>query len=302
MLLINNSNNSIDALEILLQAGLDWEVIKLPTVTVSDNPEFNGLACEEFSLWRSDNKKQLGSFKKGYFVYQNQKLAELIVTLADKIGCPVHKAGMLQGGGKVYIQLKSDDLTLGNDRISGYLTAMNSFDGSISLAFGQSTITISCQNTFNGAYRQVENKVKHTASMEYRIEDILRSYDRFKEDEKQHFEFIRQLASAPATEKAEDLIYREMFKVSLADLRANTTAKPTVTTKNLNNILRFQDALARELSDKGNTLWGLFSGVTRYTTHLMGVETSESKEASKMAGAVATKEQKLFNAFAELVK
>ena len=45
-------------------------------------------------------------------------------------------------------------------------------------------------------------------------------------------------------------------------------------------------------------MWGLFSGVTKYTTHFIG----EGKEDTKMFGSMAQKERKLFEQFAEVVK
>jgi hypothetical protein len=69
-----------------------------------------------------------------------------------------------------------------------------------------------------------------------------------------------------------------------------------ISTKMLNNIKRFNEAVTNETGEKGESLWGLFSGVTRYTTHMMG-----NNMESKMFGYIANKERILFDHFAKLV-
>jgi hypothetical protein len=86
-----------------------------------------------------------------------------------------------------------------------------------------------------------------------------------------------------------------LFAVSLADVKADAD---TISTRNKNNIMRFREALAQETAYKGKTLWGLFSGVTKYTTHMLGSD----KDDTKMFGSVAQKERRLFEQFAEVVK
>jgi len=46
---------------------------------------------------------------------------------------------------------------------------------------------------------------------------------------------------------------------------------------------RLATDINREISEKGKTLWGLFSGVTRYTTHSV-YTTPEKRERSKAMG------------------
>lgn len=295
MLLINN-NNSIDALEILLQAGLSWGVTKEPLFTESGLPTTDEKGENGYiATVRSDNNAILGVRKAGYEIFTNQQLAELIIEFSGKAGLPIHSAGALQGGAKVYIQLKTENLLLGTDRIEGFATAINSFDGSTALAIGHSTKTISCQNTFFGAYREVNSKIKHTKGMIFKVDDLLRSLDAFRNDEQNNFATIRKLASAPITDEMKEKVYLTMFKASLSDV--NNPNSDAISTRNRNNINRFQQDLHTELQDKGATLWGLFSGLTRYTTYQEG----DSKLASKMFGSTASSERLLFNAFAKAV-
>lgn len=282
-----NDIKSINAIELLLNAGLNWSVTKEPLQTAS------GLVTDHIAIVRDDNQAILGVHKSGYEAFQNQMMAELLLTLSQNADLPIHKAGLLGNGSKVYIQLKTDNLNLGNDQVRGFLTAVNSFDGSTSFAFGHSTLTISCMNTFFGAYRQLDAKVKHTKSMQVRIENLIRASELIRAEELKNFELIRKMASAPITREMVAETYATMFNVNVEEL-ANKSQE--ISTRTMNNIHRFQTATATELTTKENTLWGLFSGVTRYTTHMLA-----EKEESKMFGSIATKERHLFTEFTKAV-
>jgi phage/plasmid-like protein (TIGR03299 family) len=275
---------------LLEKANLNWSANKEVLQTAS------GIITDSVAIIREDTEKILGVHKNSYEVLQNQQMAELLFNLSDKTHMPIHNAGLLNGGAKVFIQLKTDDLNLSyGDKVKGYLTAVNSFDGSTSLAFGHSTTTISCQNTFFGAYRGLGSKIKHTKSMIIKVDDLLRSAEQVRAEEKANFETIQKLAEVQMSDKWVDEVLKGLFSVSLADVKADAD---TISTRNKNNIMRFRDALAQETAYKGKTLWGLFSGVTKYTTHMLGSD----KDDTKMFGSVAQKERRLFEQFAEVVK
>lgn len=285
-----NNNDSLSAFMLLEKAGLNWSANKEVLQTAS------GIITDSVAIVREDTQKILGVHKASYEVFQNQQMAELLFQLSQSADLPIHNAGLLNGGAKVFIQLKTDDLNLSyGDKVKGYLTAVNSFDGSTSLAFGHSTTTISCQNTFFGAYRGLGSKIKHTKSMVIKVDDLLRSAEQVRAEEKANFETIQKLAEVPMADKWVDEVLKGLFAVSLADVKADAD---TISTRNKNNIMRFREALAQETAYKGKTMWGLFSGVTKYTTHFLG----NDKDDTKMFGSVAQKERRLFEQFAEVVK
>jgi phage/plasmid-like protein (TIGR03299 family) len=283
------NNDSLSAFMLLEKAGLNWTANKEILQTSS------GIITDSVAIVREDTQKILGVHKDSYEVFQNQQMAELLFELSQKADLPIHNAGLLGGGSKVFIQLKTDDLNLSyGDKVKGYLTAVNSFDGSTSLAFGHSTTTISCQNTFFGAYKGLGSKIKHTKSMIIKVDDLLRSAEKVRAEEKANFETIKKLSEVPMTDNWVDEVLKGLFAVSLEDVKTNAE---TISTRNRNNIMRFRDALAQETAYKGKTMWGLFSGVTKYTTHMMG----DNKEDTKMFGSVAQKERRLFEQFASSV-
>ena len=289
-----SQNTDIQGLLILENAGLNWTAKKETLQTAS------GIITDSVAIVREDTQKVLGIHKSSYEVFQNQQMVETLMQLSETANLPIHKAGTLNGGTKVYIQLKTEDLNFAygtnkGDTIKGYLTAVNSFDGSTSLAFGHSTKTISCQNTFFSAYRGLATKIKHTKSMVIKVDDLLQMAEQIRAEEQRNFATIKKLSEVQMSEKWVDEVLKGLFNVSLADVKADAD---TISTRNKNNIAKFRDALSQEVAYKGQTLWGLFSGVTKYTTHFIGAD----KEDTKMFGSVAQKERKLFEQFAEVVR
>jgi hypothetical protein len=67
-----------------------------------------------------------------------------------------------------------------------------------------------------------------------------------------------------------------------------------------NKLSRFYVDLSGELQGKGDNLWGLFSGITKYTTHSMGKDTERNME-NKMFGVYGKREKEIFNKLVELV-
>ena len=71
-----------------------------------------------------------------------------------------------------------------------------------------------------------------------------------------------------------------------------------ISTQMSNKLSRFYIDLNGELQQKGDNLWGLFSGVTKFTTHSLGKDTNESKMFNGVNGK---KDRQIFKQLVELV-
>ena len=99
------------------------------------------------------------------------------------------------------------------------------------------------------------------------------------------FEQIKQIAEKPATQKMIDILKNSFF-----DIPKNTE----LSTRKNNLVEKFEQDLKTEFSNKGETVWGLFSGLTRYTTHT-ALADKDKNEFNKMFGNVGKKERAIFN-------
>jgi phage/plasmid-like protein (TIGR03299 family) len=276
--------------EILNTTGLNWKVKQEGLVTASGVPVDGHTA-----LVREDNNAILSVMSDGYYPYQNHELIELLDKVSNQTGLEVVKGGEFKNGRRVYVQLKSADLRLGNDKIEGYLTGINSFDGSTSLAFGPSNITISCMNTFFAAFKQMETKIRHTKNMVIKVDEFCRSLENILDDEQQMFRNIEKLSESRFTNKIKDEVIRSLFNIKHdVDLKD----EEQTSTQLKNKLSRFYIDLNGELQGKGDNLWGLFSGVTKYTTH--SLSKGDNTEA-KMFDVYGQREKQIFRNLVELV-
>lgn len=276
--------------ELLQQTGLDWNV-RTETITTESGINLDGYTA----IIREDNNTPLSVRSDSYQPYQNHELLELLHRVSQQTGLPIHKGGYFGDGQKVYIQLKSNNLTLGTDRIEGFVTGVNSFDGSTSLAFGNSNVTISCQNTFFAAFRDLKAKVRHTVNMGIKIDEICRNMDKALVEEKNMFDSIVRMSETSFDKVLRDDVTRKLFNI---EKNIDLNDEDAISSVTRNKMSRFYIDLNGELKDKGDNMWGLFSGITKYTTHSM--VKGDSME-SKLFGTYGNRERVIFNELVEMV-
>ena len=278
-----------DHTEKLEELGLNWEVTKEPIQTVS------GIEIpEKMAMMRSDTEVVLGIHGKNYDPYQNHELMELLHQISTQTSLEVHTGGLFKEGAKVWFQLKSDNLSLNGDVIKGFLSGFNSFDGSSSLGLGNSTETVSCENQWWAAYREVKTKLRHSASMRPKIEVMLANIDVVLEQEQKLFREITMLSETAMTETQKDLVTTLLFNLDEEEYLNEFE----LSTRKKNQLEDFRSDLKCELAHKGDNLWGLFSGVTRYTTHSMK---STDNSEGKMFGQTGVRERRIFKELVEMV-
>ena len=270
--------------DILAEAGLNWAVRSETTKTKSGI-----IIPKQIALVREDTDKVLGTHKESYCMYQNDELLELLFQVSHSTGRKLKGGGYFGDGEKVYFQLESESMNLNGDRIDGSITGVNSFDGSTALGFGNSNVTISCRNTFFMAYKTLGTKFRHSATMRPKIEEVLKQITKLVEEEKQTFKTIERMANIRMDAAVKQLVTRLMF-----DVREEMTAEEVkeLSTRKKNNIIKFDNVVNGELLEKGDNLWGLFSGVTKYTTHEM--KKGDNSE-NKLFGRTGAIERNIFN-------
>lgn len=262
----------MEQIEVLEKTGLNWSVRKEELTTQSGI-----IVPNKVALVRDDTNAILSVMSDGYQEYQNSELLELLYRINQSTGLDVCNGGDFGGGQKVWFQFKTNDLRLGDDKVEGYVTGTNSFDGSTSLAFGHSTFTISCLNSFFSANKQLDSKIRHSANLKPRVEKILCGIDQLLLEEKKTFETIKLLSETPMKENLKDMIIATVF-----DLPEVKDAKE-LSTRKKNQIELFELDWNKEINQKNSTLWGCLSSVTRFTTHSINKNQDRRREL-KMFG------------------
>jgi hypothetical protein len=277
-----------EIITLLDKTNLNWNVKKEALMTAG------GIQItDKVALIREDNNDVLSIMGNGYEVYQNYELLELLYQISKSTGLEVCNGGDFDSK-KIWFQFKTDDLNLGNDKVKGYITGVNSFDGSTSLGFGNSNVTISCMNTFFAATKQLDTKIKHSINLRPRIDKILFGIDNLLNEEKHTFNTIQRLRNLPITDNVQDVIIRTMFELSPVE-KIND-----LSTRKSNQIETFKQDWNHEINEKGQNMWGALSAATFYTTHHANRNIDRRNEL-KMFGKSGISDRAVWKKIVELV-
>ena len=288
---LQDMSNAHRVSELLDQFDLRWTVSKQP-LYLQDGTETDYMA-----VVRDDNKQVFQTCKSSYQTFQNSEMAELLIRIADKGGYEIHKGGYFKDGAKTYVQLVSGNeingIGLNNDRVVGYTTGINSHDGSVSLKWGSTNQTISCQNTFNAVSKVLGHSVRHTTKLQDKVDMYLSQIDAAIIQEQSIFDKFLTFAGQPLAKKDIVDVVKNVTGVDISLTR--TEADDKFSSYNINRSEELLGSIQREISEKGHTLWGLFSGVTHYTTHRIPVPSRENaRDESKYVGTASAIDNRIF--------
>jgi prefoldin subunit 5 len=262
--------------ELCERLGLMWAVKKEELLLP------NGLKSGYYGVVRQDNNAVFSAVKETYEVFQNWEVMEIVTRVAETLGKTVENAGMFDGGAKTFIQIERPDFKVNGDTVKRWSTAINSFDGSTALRWGTQNLTISCQNTFWASYKALTTSIKHTRNMRSIVEQSLKALEKIEEQDKTLFEIFTNMYHTPAKE---DQIKKVIQLVSGVDVnKTQQSAQEDYSTRKINIARELSTSIVTELANKGNTLWGLWSGVTHFTTHK--ASSDNAREKSKLMGSL----------------
>lgn len=279
---LNSTTMNIDKLEksmnLLEKTGLNWEVRKEQFTHAS------GMPTPHYGIFRYDNGSDvptscLGSVKDRYRTFQNFEMADTLISATESLGIETERGGELDGGRKVYLQAKLEDEYVGKSGIKRYITCLNSHDGSASITFGSTNTVVVCQNTFFHAYKDSE-KFRHTASAKDRIETAVQQFRQTMQLDKQLFDNFKRMAEISTNDNVVQAVLNNMFKVDV-----KTASRDDISTRKSNQMHDFARAYDIERQLEGDTLWGLFNAVTRYTNHMASPSAEDKKTEYLMTGS-----------------
>jgi len=254
---------------ILLAHGLDFKIAKYPSRSVlPDGTLLVGEVNDYFNLVNMKTLETINTCKEGYTISQNEEIVELVLRGMQGFGdlLRVTKAGTLNGGRKVFIQLEvAEKSFVALDTVVRYITIIDSNDGSTGLSVGIGDVTMSCSNQFVRFYKKGDAKFRHTATIEQKLKtipDLIASA--LAESEQQIAEY-NVMANTPISARN----IHELVKHVLGYDR-EITALDVMATKKARSIAIMDEVynhISKEISGKGMNFWGLHSGITSYTTH-----------------------------------
>lgn len=250
-----------EAKALLKEFGMDYKIVKRPSSVKYKGKRYYG---DDFGLLNLNTGNVINQVKKGYTISQNQDLMELALYGIQGYKLEVVKCSDINGGRKAFIQIKIEgdgliprpDGTF--DRITRYITILDSNDGSCSVSIGIGDSTASCDNQFFHFYKKGEAKFRHSKNLTENLKKIPK---------------LIELAMAQSIKMMS--LYKELQDTKVNRIEAQNSMvmellgynreSDDVTPRAANNMNKLYNALDNEMNDKGCTLWGLHSGVTYWT-------------------------------------
>jgi len=291
--------------EILKANNLDFTIVKRP-MRVYIGGEL--VETDTHALINNKIGKVIGTCKKGYVISQTKDVVHKVVKgMQGFRNLSTVYGGAIHDGKKIYLQLAIEgDALIGNDTIKRYVTVLDSNDGSSSLSIGIGNLTMSCANQFFKFYKASDAHFRHSASITEKLDTIPNLIEFALLEDMRMTEIYKAFQKTPITKKLVDGLLKnligvetleeEMSKVAsnkLLELRGaislemkGSVATPSVEAIRGNKKLGIEGVKAidaiNDYEGKGENLWGLFSGVTRWTTHTKSAPKRENGRIESM--------------------
>ena len=250
--------------QILEQNGLNWNVVKKPLLYAGEctTDANNGLhSTDYYGIVREDTGEVFATVKEAYTPTQNHTIIETMQEIAGQNDLEIVKAMPFNEGRKVMVQMKrpNNHVVIGGQDTEQYIYAINSHDGSSSLKFGFMNKVIFCQNQFGWLNSNAISGYRHTQSIQDKVKELPAIINFTSQEEK--IANLQRFSDQSATPTlVNDLI----------DYLTNTDRMATekdMSSRKQNMIYDIAHCIDSEMSRISHTKWGVFNGITKYTTH-----------------------------------
>lgn len=276
--------------DILEETGLDYKVIKTK-LYISDNHE-RWVPTGYYGTHKEGSTDIMGVVSKTYTITQNDEIIESLMKVCEKANLKLVKGGALNEGRKVYTMLEiPSTATIGSDTIKRYIYMINSHDGSTGLAIGLSNKVMSCSNEFYRLYNSSSLRMKHTESVKSKIELLPAELNAMYQEEQNFYSILKKFKETPITDEHIKSLESKLLKINTQD----TELEDKLSKRQFNIYRALDDGILKEVGEKGKNAWGLFNGVTYFTTHHKSVPKRDNgRIESLMSGSAYLMSNKAF--------
>lgn len=152
--------------EAIKLAGLDYEVVKKPIMTI-DGQKISGKVAN------IANGNVLGITSSDYEIVQNSEAFEFANYIGEDF--TFEKGGMTHTG-MIYLIGSMPEIDILGDKFKPHVIFQNSFNGKYQLAAAITPLRVVCQNQFSFAFRDADNSIKlrHSKNLRDKMDDAQR--------------------------------------------------------------------------------------------------------------------------------
>jgi hypothetical protein len=262
-----------------LQTTLDWD-INLEPVIIN-----NKIDSGKRAIIRTDSDEILGIVGKNYKPVTNQELMEFTNVLTKSGEFELKGFDELHQGKIVLAFLKNTNpyLTINGCENEEYMFIGNSFDGSKRFHIGTASNLLRCSNQFTSTLKVYSKK--HNSGLDISetvAKDIIQTY---KAKKAVLYESFNGMETVRVDETVVDRLIKEIYNM----LGHDSKAMKQKDWKESPSMQILKQSIDKEINDLGNNAFGLFNGVTWYTTHEMRTADSMNSQINGTASLINQK-------------
>ena len=240
----------------IIQAGLNWQVRKVPLLTGDGtNRKVDHVAIE-----RITDSSILGVVGPRFEPLQNSDAFKFFDPFVLSNEARYETAGSLRQGQRIWIlaAINRDPIVVTKgDEVKKYVLLSNSHDGSLAVRVGFTPIRVVCANTLKLAHDNVSSqliRVRHTKSMNNTLDGIREIMNLANMQFEATAEQYRRLASRACNSEDLEKYIKIVFKKE-SETPQFQTLKEKITAN-------FEHGRGSELSR--GTMWGAYNAITEY--------------------------------------
>lgn len=295
----NRVEGSVTVDEMLVAAGLNWDVIQAPAWV-----EINGqkVATGQKALYRSTDGKILTNTGENWKPVQNREVLEFFREYTETGGATLETAGSLRGGKIIWglARVLDAGVTInGRDNVKGYILMVSPHILGKASTVRTTAVRVVCANTLamaggvdghNAEYRQSHTRpfnikaARETVQLvREQIEGLKLEAEALQSLKMSEYDTVRTLAeffqpddTAPKklNAKTDEISDKEKARQAFAELKGEARVSalindPTLQTSALQGVLW---AVAKAPGATPGNGWGVLNGVTYWADHMAGRE------------------------------
>lgn len=233
---------------------LDWAVSKRQLFFL-DHTGAPVAYDQKMAVVREDNNCPIGVVAPSYEPLQNEDLKQLVAPMVEEGVLTVENQGFLSKGAKVFIQLQvNKEFEVIGESYKGYLTLLNSHNGTASVAIGPAMQRVICSNTFQCAYNDIGEKFRHSAGVTERVLNTKAITNFVDEAMKVYAGKVETLASARCTSAQFREALETIYNKPVDKMRDSFVSK-------------LNDLFYNGKGNEGKTFYDAFNSLTEHNTH-----------------------------------
>ncbi len=271
------------------QNGFDFEVAKVPSYFA--NPETGDFMPNGQYTILGESNTPIGNVGGQYSLFTNARFMELANAISNITGMEISHYTSIDSGKNILVAFKAGDTSfqIGEQIYSqdNKLILMDNRAGTRPFIIGANRTLHRCSNMFSST--NVVRAINHNSKMLQLIQELKDQIEKQVVAEEKFIQWQIKMASIEVSpqiiQEAKSLLF------NLGDVQISATTA--------NKLLRFENSLETEMAAVGQNAWGLFNGVTHFTTHNLSPSKITGKADFPLFGLRAKMNEQIYDFLTE---